>query len=87
MRAASYKPSDMRHVNHQIRADFFSDSRETFKVQNAAVSRRAGDYKFRLALDGEFFKFVVVNRLGFFADAVGNNIKISSAVVQFHSMT
>ena len=50
MRAAGDEAGEMRHVDHQIGADFVADLAEALEVDDARIGRAAGDDQFRLVL-------------------------------------
>ena len=68
------KPGDVRHVHHQLRANFVCDAAESRKVDDASVCARAGNDDLRTMLFRQPFHFVVVYRLQLAVDAVLHDI-------------
>jgi hypothetical protein len=71
--AASHQTSEMRHVDQINCADFVSDLSHTCKVNYSWISAAAADDQLRALPLSQFFKIVVINRLGLFSDAIRNN--------------
>ena len=62
----------MRHVHEKQRAYGTRDFRHARKIDDARIRARARDDHFRLVLARQAVEFVVIDRLGFLAHAVGN---------------
>ena len=72
MRAAGDEASEMRHVDHQVSADFVGDGAQPREVDHARISRAAGDDDPRLVLPRQPLELVDVDALIVSAHAVMN---------------
>ena len=74
MRAASNQPGEVRHVDEVERADFIGDLAHARKIDDARISAAAADDQLRMFSLRDLFQIVVVDGLGFFGDAVRNDL-------------
>ena len=96
MESRRHESGDVRHIDHQIRADFVSDLAETLEIDRARVSAGAGNDHFRPALLRDLQHIVIIDH-AFVIDAIRYDIEILSghidrravcqmaAVVQVHT--
>ena len=56
---------DVRHVDHQVRADTVRDVPETLPVNNPRIGRESRDNQLRLVLIGKRLHLVVVDKACF----------------------
>ena len=75
----------VRHVDHEVRADFFGDFRKAFKVNAQGECGRTGDDEFWLGFAREGFHFVVVD-VFVRVQTVGHDVEPFTAHVQFHTV-
>ena len=68
--------ADVRHVDHQVRADGIGNSAEARKVDHARIGARPGDDELRSDLLGHTRERVIVDGLGLGVDAVKMRLKI-----------
>ena len=74
MQSRRDEAGDVRHVDHEERADLLGDLGERRVIHRARIGARTGDQEFRLVLAREREDFVVIDQLGVFAHAVGDRI-------------
>ena len=67
-------PGEVRHVDEKERAHFVGNLAHARKVDDARIGAAAANDQLRAFLLGDLFELVVVDRLGFFGDAVGNDL-------------
>ena len=65
-----HQAGEMRHIDHEIRADLVRDFADAGKVDEARIGRPAGDDQLRLFGAGEVFEFLIIQDPVFLADAV-----------------
>ena len=70
------KAADVRHVDHQVRADGIGNSAKARKVDHARIGARPGDDELRADLLGHTRERVVVDGLGLGVHAVKMRLKI-----------
>ena len=68
--------ADVRHVDHQVRADGIGNSAKARKVDHARIGARPGDDELRSDLLGHTRERVIVDGLGLGVDAVKMRLKI-----------
>ena len=68
--------ADVRHVNHQVRADGIGDLTKARKVDHARIGARPGDDDLRANLLSHTRKRVVVNGFGLGIDTVKMRLEI-----------
>ena len=61
VQTSGHKASDMRHIHHQLGADFVSDFAEAGKVDGARVGACTGNNGVGLVLAGQSGDFVIVD--------------------------
>ena len=76
MHASGDEAADVRHINHQVRADGIGDLTKTRKVDHARIGARPGDDELRANLLSHTRKRVVVNGFGLGIDTVKMRLKI-----------
>ncbi len=76
VQARRNEPRDMGDIHKHIRADFIAYFSDPLKVDDPGICARARNDHLRLAFEGDLLHFVIVDRLGIPAHAVGNDIKI-----------
>ena len=76
MHARSNQTADVRHVDHQVRADGIGDLTEARKVDHARIRARTGDDELRADLLGRARKRLIVDGLGLGVNAVEMRLKI-----------
>ena len=69
------QPREMRHVDHEIGADGIGDGAEAREVDDARVSRAAGDDQRRLMLLGETLDLVIVDAVVVLAHAILHGVE------------
>ena len=72
--APGHQSRDVRHVHEEQRAHRARDFRHAREIDDARIGARARDDHFRLVLVRQAVEFVVIDRLGFLAHAVGNEL-------------
>ena len=69
-----HQSRDVRHVHEEQRAHRPRDFRHAREINDARIGARARDDHFRLVLARQTVEFVVIDRLGFLAHAVRNEL-------------
>ena len=82
MNTCGDKSRDVRHVHKEKRADTFGGFADALEIDDARVGASARDNHFWLVFVREFFDFVVVNALVFFAHAVGHEFIHAAGEIQ-----
>ena len=75
MEAGSNQPGVMRHVDHQVRANFLGDLAQAGEVDLARIGRGAGDDELRLGLQRALADGVHVDHLVLIADLVVDDVE------------
>ena len=75
MEAGSNQPGVMRHVDHQVRANFLGDLAQAGEVDLARIGRGAGDDELRLGLQRALADGVHVDHLVLLADLVVDDVE------------
>lgn len=70
------KSRDVRDIRHHERADLIADLAYSLKVDDSRIGGRAADYELGLALQSDFFGFVVVKQLRLPVHAVGHYVEV-----------
>ena len=70
MHGARHQPSDMSHVDHQLRANLIGNLPHPRKIPDARIRARSADDRLRLLALGNRLQLVVVDRLGILAHRV-----------------
>ena len=76
--ARSDQTADVRHIDHQVRADGIGDLTEACKVDHARIRARTGDDELRANLLGRARKRLIVDGLGLGVNTVEMRLKIFS---------
>jgi len=74
VRSAGHQSCDVGHVHHQQGANAIGDGPEAGEVQHTGIGTAAGDDQFGLVLFGQSLNLVVVDGLGSFVQAVGDEV-------------
>ncbi|MCY1461708.1 hypothetical protein D9M71_793910 [compost metagenome] len=69
--ARSDQSGVVRHVHHQVSADFIADVAKALEVDGPGIRRGPGDDHLRPVLPGQGFHFFVIERLGFLLQSIG----------------
>ena len=80
------KPCDVRHIHHQICADFVGNLAEACKVDHARIGTCACNDNLGFVLQCNAFHFVVVYRFRDGVDAICNHVEILAADVDGTAM-
>lgn len=81
MKTGCDKTRDMRHVYHEVSADFISDFAEFFKVDRAGVRARSGNDEFRLMRQRFFTHIFIIYILRVFIDTVFYKVVLNAAEI------
>ena len=76
MNARGDQARDVRHVDHQIRADLVRDRSEAREVDDAGIGGRARDDQLGLAFLGDLEHLVVIDAVGDAVHAVGYEVEV-----------
>src|SRR5262249_14375939 len=82
MHAAGDKAREVSHINNKDGAAFVSDGAHTGKVECARIRAAAADDDFGLLAQRRLFELIVVDGLGIFANAVGDDFVELAGEVQ-----
>ena len=74
MQADGDETGDVRHIDHQRRADFVGDLAERSVFHRARVRARAGDQHLRTMFQRGRADFVEIDQLGLFIHAVRDRV-------------
>ncbi len=74
MRASGNQSGEVRHVDQVQRANFVGDLAHAREVDDARIRAAAADDQLRPLALGNLFQLVVIDGLGFFGHAVGNDL-------------
>ena len=86
MRATGNKACEVRHVDHQDRADLVGDLAESGEIELARIGRMAGDQQFRTVLQGEFADGRVVEQFRCRIEAVMHNFPVLAGDRRFRAV-
>ena len=81
MLTAGYQARDMRHIDHQQRADLITDLTELFEIDRARISGSAADDHLRLAFLGDLEHLIIIDAVGHGINAVADKVEVLSAEI------
>ena len=79
--SAGYQTRDMRHIDHQVRADLIGNLAEALEVDCAGICGRAADDHLGLAFLRDLKHLIIIDTMGFGIDAVADDVEILAADV------
>src|SRR5437763_11239632 len=82
MNASGDESGEVRHVYQVERANFVCDLPHTRKINDAGIGTAATDDQFRVFFLRKLFQIVVVDGLGLFRDAIGNDLVSLAGKIQ-----
>ena len=82
MHSARHQSRKVRHVDQVKRADFVCNLSHARKIDDPRIRAAAANDQFRTFLFRDPLQFVVIDRLGFFRDTVGNDLVGLSGKIQ-----
>ena len=81
MLTACYQTRDVRHIDHQQRADLIADLTESLEINRTGISGSAADDHLRLTFLGDLEYLIIVDAVGHGINTVADKVEVLAAEV------
>ena len=84
--ASGHQARKVRHVDHQLGADFIGDLAQAGKIQLTRIGAVPRDDQLGIAFLGRLFDLIVIDHLGVRVHAIGNKVEESAREVDLQAV-
>ena len=81
MLAGSHKTCNVRHIHHEISADLIGNRAEACEINDTGICRCTRNDQAGLVLHGKALDLVVIDKVGFFINAVGDEVIVKAGKI------